>query len=152
MFKFDIPGRLPDLNDILHMSGTRRGNWSKWGEVKRQEMQRVSACIMRGRRPAKMFTEPVMLEFIFYEPNRKRDCDNVSAGAHKIILDALQETEVIKNDNQRYVRGYADRFHHDPVNPRIEVGIYTLKEWQTKQAREAMRMIENIKPKDTDFE
>lgn len=58
------------------------------------------------------FTEPITLEFHWYEPNDKRDMDNV-AFAKKFILDGLQTAGVITNDNPKWVKGWSDHFYYD---------------------------------------
>lgn len=58
------------------------------------------------------FTEPVFVEFHWYEPNMKRDQDNV-AFAKKFILDGLQIAGVITNDNYKWVKGFSDTFHYE---------------------------------------
>ena len=55
----------------------------------------------------------------------KRDEDNVLFGACKIILDALQQTNILPNDNRRWVRLDLLPVRVDRQKPRIEV---TLKE------------------------
>lgn len=62
------------------------------------------------------------LNFRWYEPNRKRDLDNVCF-AKKFILDALVAEQVIESDGWRGVQGFTDRFYLDATNPRIEVEI-----------------------------
>lgn len=55
----------------------------------------------------------------------KRDEDNVLFGACKIILDALQQINILPNDNRRWVRLDLLPVRVDRQKPRIEV---TLKE------------------------
>jgi Holliday junction resolvase RusA-like endonuclease len=66
---------------------------------------------------------PVKLHFRFYEPNRKRDLDNISGFAHKVIQDALVSCGVLGGDGWKYITGYTDEFFVDKQNPRIEVEI-----------------------------
>lgn len=68
-------------------------------------------------------TKPVILKYNFFEPNKKRDLDNISAFAHKVIQDSLVKTEVLKNDGWNEITGYIDQFYLDKENPRIEVTI-----------------------------
>lgn len=58
------------------------------------------------------FTESIDVEFHWYEPNKKRDKDNV-AFAKKFILDGLQMRGVITNDNNKGINGFSDHFHYD---------------------------------------
>ena len=64
---------------------------------------------------------PVVLKYDFYEPNRRRDLDNISSFAHKVIQDALVKTNVLKNDGWNEITSYIDQFYLDKENPRIEV-------------------------------
>jgi len=63
----------------------------------------------------------VTLEYIFYEPNMRRDPDNVSGFAHKVVQDALVECGILQNDGWRNISGYRDMFSIDKQNPRIVV-------------------------------
>lgn len=75
-----------------------------------------------------MFIDPVEVSAIFYEPNRKRDVDNVTGGGFKLILDALQEAEVIKRDSQAYVKAVSGIVRCDPARPRVEVTVREIDE------------------------
>lgn len=69
------------------------------------------------------FEGKVKLAFRWYEPNRKRDLDNICF-AKKFILDALVSSGTIEADSWRCVIGFTDEFFTDSENPRIEVDIY----------------------------
>lgn len=71
---------------------------------------------------------PVAITYRFFEKNRKRDLDNISGFAHKVINDALVNAGTIKDDGWKYIRGYMDEFYIDPKNPRIEVIIREVEE------------------------
>ena len=64
---------------------------------------------------------PVRIKYTFYEPNRKRDLDNISGVAHKFIQDALVKCKVLDNDGWNNIVGFEDHFFTDKHNPRIEV-------------------------------
>ena len=59
-----------------------------------------------------MIASPVHITFVWHEPNKRRDKDNV-AFAKKFILDALQKAGRLKNDNNKYVKGFTDKFVYD---------------------------------------
>jgi Holliday junction resolvase RusA-like endonuclease len=66
--------------------------------------------------------KPVTISLAFYEPNRKRDIDNVAGAALKYILDGLVAAGRIKNDTREWVKGIQLAFPEpDKANPRIEV-------------------------------
>lgn len=70
--------------------------------------------------------ECIKLKISWYEPNRRRDIDNITAGM-KFILDGMVKASVIKDDSQRYVKGVEHEFYVDRVNPRVEVEIIEVK-------------------------
>ena len=72
---------------------------------------------IRGRR----FERPVFLLFTFYEQDRRRDRDNVSSFARKVIQDALVKCGNLQDDGWDHVTGYLDQFQVDKKNPRIVV-------------------------------
>lgn len=104
--EFTIKDRMPNLNDYVNALKKHRNAGDdmrdEWHDVVVQEC-RVAGL---GR-----FTEPVFIEFNWYEPNYKRDIDNV-AFAKKFILDGLQKAGVLQNDNYRWVKGFSDKFHY----------------------------------------
>ena len=61
------------------------------------------------------FERPVKIHFHWIEKTSKRDLDNV-AFAKKFILDALVENGKLKDDSQKYVRGFADTFEKGKEN------------------------------------
>ena len=65
----------------------------------------------------------VVITISCYEPNARRDDDNVTSGAAKCILDALQHQRIIKGDGQKYVRCVKRPAAVDRVNPRVEITI-----------------------------
>lgn len=116
MQQFVIPGRLDALNDLI---GADRANRYKGASMKKKNQQIVAKAIRdAGLRPIDgMFR----VSFTWFEPNRRRDPDNISSGC-KFILDALQEEGIIKGDSQKYVSWPI--IHDgciDKSNPRIEV-------------------------------
>ena len=46
---------------------------------------------------------PVVITVTVYQKDRRKDADNVKAGATKIILDAMKTAGIIKDDCQKYV-------------------------------------------------
>lgn len=68
-------------------------------------------------------TKPVILKYDFYEVNKKRDLDNISSFAHKVIQDSLVKSGILANDGWEEITGYLDQFYCDNKNPRIEVTI-----------------------------
>lgn len=116
-YRLTIPGRLPGLNEY---TATTRANRYKGAQMKRQSQDTVLWCI-RGQLHRRRFDRPVFLLFTFYEKDRRRDHDNVSSYARKIIQDALVQAGTIQDDGWSCITGYLDRFAVDSSNPRITV-------------------------------
>lgn len=119
---FTIPGRLPGLNEVVDAART---HWSKGALHKKQFTDLCGWYVRAARVP--VFKTPVEVHIAWFEANKKRDLDNVQAGA-KFILDALVATERIENDGPQYVRLVRHEVKVDPVNPRIEVTIKEARE------------------------
>lgn len=114
-----IHGRLPGLNELIDAERKHRQAGAR---VKREAERHVRSYIrqqLRGYNPR----TPVSLYYYFYEPNKRRDKDNVAAFAHKVIQDSLVKEGIIANDGWEYVKEFYDRFYVDPHFPRIEVEI-----------------------------
>lgn len=112
-----IPGKLCGLNDYI---AAERTNRHKGAKMKADSGSIVAVAIkqcMRGVRIEK----PVEMHYTWYEPNKRRDLDNVSSFGRKVIQDSLVQCGVLKDDGWKYVVGFSDRFEVDKVNPRIEV-------------------------------
>ena len=117
--KLIIPGRLPGLNEII---AAERTNKYKGAALKRDAGALVSACIrqqLQGYRPR----TPVEMRYLWIEPNRRRDKDNISSGGRKIIQDALVRCGVLADDGWPEISGFSDAFGVDKGHPRVEVEI-----------------------------
>lgn len=114
-----IKGRLPGLNEIIDAS---RANYRIGNALKQETQEIVIWCIRQQLRGAKI-TKPVILRYTFYEPNRRRDKDNIASGAHKIVQDALVKSGVLQNDGWKHISNFEDRFDVDKDNPRVEIEI-----------------------------
>lgn len=112
-----IPGRLPGLNEYTEACRT---NPRAGARMKQDAQEVVMWQILSHMRRCK-FERPVFLLFTFYEKDRRRDRDNVSSFARKVIQDALVKCGTLQDDGWDYVTGYLDRFEVDKENPRIIV-------------------------------
>lgn len=65
----------------------------------------------------------VDITITWYEPNTRRDIDNISGGGTKFLLDGLVKAGTIKDDSQRYVKSIRHVFGVDRENPRVEAEI-----------------------------
>lgn len=114
---FTITGWLPSLNEYLAACGKHP---KAGGRLKKESMDIAGWAIRKGLRGWKA-NNPIIIHYIFYEPNMKKDHDNTVSFASKIIQDALQKCGVIKNDGWKDIENYTHDFYLDPKNPRIEV-------------------------------
>lgn len=118
-YKLIIPGILNNLNDYI---AAERANRHKGAKMKADNGNIVAMAIRRCMRGVKI-DKPVFMEYLWIEPSRRRDKDNISSFGRKVIQDALVDTEVLKDDGWKYVVGFSDNFEVDKDNPRIEVKI-----------------------------
>lgn len=112
---FEIPGKLIGLNDYVDMCRRNR-----YGAAKAKKENQHLVCWSIKKHKILRFKNPVSIEFVWIEPNMKRDKDNI-AFAKKFILDALVEMQVIPNDNWKWINNLSDRFAVNRKNPRIIV-------------------------------
>ena len=92
--EFTVLGRLAGMNEITEANRRNRYIGAK---QKRENQNRVCDAIRASNAPT--FEKPVSGTVLIVRNNRRSDRDNISAGAVKVILDALQETGVIRKDN-----------------------------------------------------
>lgn len=113
-----IDGQLNNLNDYTKACRTNRYAGAKM----KSENEAIISLYIKMQMKNLHFPGRVALSFRWYEPNRKRDLDNI-AFAKKFVLDALVNNGIIKADGWKCVTGFTDEFFVDKENPRIEVTI-----------------------------
>ncbi len=111
-----IPGRLPGLNEIIDAA---KSHYAKYSTEKKEYTEEVAWLAKQARLPK---VEKAYLVITWFEPDRRRDPDNIMAG-QKFILDGLVQAGVFPGDSQKYIQGIYHSFAVDPKNPRIEVVI-----------------------------
>lgn len=114
-----IPGRLPGLNEYIDAERTNRHLGAK---LKREAQRLVVSCALAQLRKFRP-TGPVWMAYTWYEPDRRRDKDNISSYGRKVIQDGLVRAGVLKNDGWAEIEGFSDTFRVDKKRPRIEVDI-----------------------------
>lgn len=115
---FTIMGTLPGLNE---MTNKARSHWAAGHTQKRKATDLCRFWVNAAR--LKPITKPVAVNFDWYEPNLRRDPDNIRCGA-KYVLDALVEASILPQDSRRWIKGLSDTFPPpDASRPRIEVRI-----------------------------
>lgn len=100
-----LRGKIPSLNEYI---GACRTNAHVGARMKSD----VEEMIILQLAPLKPITSPVIIHFLWHELTRRRDKDNVAAGK-KFILDALQKSGKLINDNNRYIQGFTDKFDYE---------------------------------------
>lgn len=116
--KFTIPGRLVGMNEII--AANRKSPCVGAKQKKQQQGLAVRAIQFQRIKAVKNY--PVKIKINWFEKNYSRDADNITA-AKKFIFDALQETNVLRNDRIREINRLSEAFYVDKLNPRIEVTI-----------------------------
>lgn len=117
--KLIIEGELPSLNEYIN---AERTNKYAGATIKRNSTMMVLAYARKSKLEAIM--TPVVLLFKWYMKDRRKDIDNV-AFAKKFILDGLVKAGILYDDNQKWVKGFQDKFYIDKKKPRIEVSFLT---------------------------
>lgn len=117
---FTIPGQLPGYNQL------KGKHWTESARIKREAME----VVMWSAKAAKV--QPVHSQVIVkiqcYEPNKRRDPDNVNFGACKVILDALQQIGILTGDGRKYIHELITPMPEvDRKNPRVEIEITEVK-------------------------
>lgn len=135
MISFTIPFRLPSLNEYIDKC---RGN--RYGGANFKKSVENNIMLILNTRKF-LIVSPVHITFVWHEPNKKRDKDNV-AFAKKFILDALQKSGRLQNDNNRYIEGFTDKFVYDGTEG---VEVYINRRTEDEQSRQQT----DTEPKDT---
>lgn len=117
MMKVTIPGKFESLNKFIDQNRRGKGNYNCGNAMKQRDQDIIYYHLPRVK------FKKVFLEYHYYEPNTKRDKDNICGYFHKIFQDALVQKGIIQNDGWKEIEGMADYFHIDKKNPRIEVFI-----------------------------
>ena len=121
---FIIKGTLPSMNEYIAAAARHPQCGAK---MKREYMFLASNAIRLGLKRWKPH-KPVIMHYVFYEPNMRRDKDNIAFVALKVVHDALQKCDVLKNDGWSDILNFTHDFYVDPKNPRIEVYIEEVTE------------------------
>lgn len=118
---FVIKGQLPGLNEYTRQNRNNRYD----GARMKAETEQLITIMIRNQHLEPIHGR-VFLTFKWYEPNEKRDPDNV-AFAKKFILDALVSNGIIDGDGRKIVKGFKDQIETDRKNPRIIVEIEAVR-------------------------
>lgn len=118
-YSITIPGRFPSMNQFTEANRTHK---QKGNQMKQKSQNEISFYILDQLQRVRI-DKPIYIRYKFYEPNKKRDLDNISGFFHKVFQDALVGCRIIMNDSWYYIVGFSDEFFVDNKNPRIEIEI-----------------------------
>lgn len=107
------------MNDFIKED---RKSKQKGNKIKQQAQRDVEWCAKSQLRKFHP-TGPVWMKYTWYEPDKRRDKDNISSFGRKVIQDGLVKAGVLENDGWKQIEGFSDRFRVDQKHPRIEVEI-----------------------------
>lgn len=116
-YRVVIQGRFPSMNEFITANRTHK---QKGNNLKKKSQNEIALQLLQQHRKLHI-DKPIRLIYKFYEPNKKRDLDNISGYFHKVFQDALVHCGIIHNDSWQYIVGFSDEFFVDNKNPRIEV-------------------------------
>lgn len=123
-YTLTIPGVLPGLNEYIDAERGHKGKY-KAAAMKKQA-QNVIGFMIKTQLRGVQFTGPVVIHYLWIEPSRRRDKDNI-AFAKKFVQDSLVEAGVLKNDGWKEIEHFTDDFAVDQKNPRVEITIEEYK-------------------------
>lgn len=119
--EFTILARLDGLNEYTKAC---RSNAYVGNKMKMENELIIKAAIKKAiLSPISKY--PVKLIIDWYEPNRKRDIDNITF-ATKFILDSLVKTKILQDDSQKYINEIEHHIYVDKNKPHIDVKIIEL--------------------------
>ena len=123
LHKLIIPGKLHSLNEYI---AACRRNPHQGANMKREDQFEIEWNIRSQLRGIRI-ERPVKMMYVWYEPNKKRDLDNISSYGRKVIQDALVNCHVLADDSWKQIIGFSDQFDIDRKNPRIEIFLKEIK-------------------------
>lgn len=133
-----IPGPLPALNDLfdLRMRGARRANHEGKRSNGYSDAKRYWASVVQGLVLQRRLTPigPSAFTWVWFELDKLRDPDGLTAGGRKLALDALKTAGIIAGDGWRHVLDCRD---HWVVAPQ-RVGVTVIAADRVLEREEAM--------------
>ena len=67
--------------------------------------------------------EPVIMDYMWIERDRRRDKDNICGFGRKVIQDAFVQVHALRNDGWANIKNFSDDFCVDKKRPRVEIEI-----------------------------
>jgi Holliday junction resolvase RusA-like endonuclease len=113
-----IPGTLPGLNEYISAERTSKYK----AAAMKKEAEKLIDLMIKTQMKGIEFQRPVIMHYWWFEPNKKRDKDNISF-ARKFVQDSLVRNGVLANDGWSEIERFDDMFSVDEKNPRVEIYI-----------------------------
>ena len=108
----------PTYNRIKSM------HWAKVRKLKQMWQDEVAVASIQQGKPK--FKKARIQIVLYYSQARRRDSDNLMAGAGKFILDGLRYAEIIPDDDQSTIECPEPIVELDRKKPRVEIEITSL--------------------------
>lgn len=105
---FVIQEKLPSLNEWTKKINNNRFGGNNFKKGKEKIIRQAIETAKNNSTLKPLLNTPLFVSFTWYEPNTKRDLDNIFL-CKKFILDALKDEKVIAEDNQANICGFNDR-------------------------------------------
>lgn len=126
--KFTIYGRLDALNTY---TSANRTNVYAGAKLKKDNENLIIWSIRKELKRLKI-DRPILIYYNIYEPNKRRDHDNVLSCVSKFTQDSLVKTEILSGDGWKNIHRFYYDIGVDKKNPRIDVTITELTKEQCK--------------------
>lgn len=124
MIEFTISTKLPSLNQYVDEC---RKNIHAGAQFKKNQDDIVHYSTLSKKQELKQFCkEPVLIWIEWHEKTKRRDPDNIQS-SQKYILDGLQKAGILKNDNNKWVKGLYPSIVYG-ADDYVCVRLYHLKE------------------------
>ena len=117
--KFWIPGPLPGKNEQVASANKHRMAGARMKEYWTEHVSRC--CGGTGKH-----FERIFVDFVWYEPNRRRDKQNIS-NDQVYCFDSLQRAGVIPNDGWRNIEGFSHTFQVNKESPGVAMVVREIK-------------------------
>lgn len=104
IYRVEIPLKLPSCNDYINAC---RYNRYAGAKMKKDIEEKIGVYI----KVLPKFNNPVKINFLWIEGNKRRDLDGICF-AKKFILDSMVKAGKLKDDNRNFVKGFRDDFEY----------------------------------------
>ena len=111
-------GKFPNIND--YVKANRSGYHAGSAMIESCEDKIIPQLMSQLNKPLKW---PIRINYLFCEPDTRRDKDNIAGFFHKVFQDSLVKSGLLPDDSWKYIDSWYDEFSVDKENPRIEVRI-----------------------------